>query len=319
MTAAAKTPQPRPGDRIRRLAARVCAAATMTRIVDPIVADMQHEHADALREGRVWKSRWVRLAGYVALIKAMALHDGHTVESGAAVRMIAYAIVITVAVTMLFALPPMLALAPQTRGTANRLALVLRLVPQAVPIAIPIGVTLGMLAGLGNAALSRRSTRVMLIIAIVSSIASFVLMGWLVPASNFAFLKVLIGHPVTKGVSELTLGELYQRMVRAPTGVRYLATMYHTRIAFSCATFVLGLFALAVRHWRPLVRVSLGVVACGLYVGYYFLLADPIRSGMGGAFPPIVMVWLPNVAMTAIAMLLALLARMQRVPQGMNL
>ncbi len=314
-----KTPKTRPGNRIRRLLARVCDSATLARIVDPIVADMQHEHADALREDRVWKSRWVRLAGHVALLKAMALYDSPTAATSAARRMIAYAIVITVAVTMLFAVPPMLALAPQTTGAANRLALVIRLVPQAVPIAIPIGVTLGMLAGLGSAALSRRSTRAMLVIAMVSSIASFVLMGWLVPAANIAFLELLTGRHVVKGVSELTLGELYQRMVHAPTGVRYLATMFHTRIAFSCATLVLGLFALAVRHWRPLVRVSLGVVACALYVGYYFLLADPIRSGMGGAFPPIVMVWLPNVAMIAIATLLALLARVQRERQGMNL
>jgi lipopolysaccharide export LptBFGC system permease protein LptF len=121
-----------------------------------------------------------------------------------------------------------------------------------------------------------------------------------------------------KGVSELTIGELYQRMVHAPTGVRYLATMYHMRLAFPCATLVLGLFALAVRHWRPLVRVALGVLGCVLYVGFYFFLADPIRSGFGGRFPPIVMVWVPNVAMTTIAMLLALLARVQRVPQGMN-
>ncbi len=308
----------RPGDRIRRLAARVYGAATMARLIDPIVADLQHEHAEALREGRVWKSRRVRLAGYLALLKVMALHGGSSAESSASRRMIAYAIAVTAAVTMLFALPPLFALMTPSTVAAKRLWLLLYITPQAVPLAIPVGVTLGMLSGLGKAALSRRAARVMLIIAIVSSIASFVMMAWVAPATNMAFLETLTGRPVVKGISELTIGELHQRMLNAPHA-RHLAMMCHARLAFSCATFVLGLFALAVRHCRPLVRVALGVLACVLYVGFYITFTDVGYSDWGQALSPIAVMWLPNVAMTAIAILLALLARVQRVPQGMNL
>ena len=45
------------------MAARIFDHKTMERVVDPLLADLQKEHAEAIRRGRVWKSRWIRLAG----------------------------------------------------------------------------------------------------------------------------------------------------------------------------------------------------------------------------------------------------------------
>jgi hypothetical protein len=42
----------RSGDRLRTIAARVCSAATMERLIDPLIADLQTEYAEALRHGR---------------------------------------------------------------------------------------------------------------------------------------------------------------------------------------------------------------------------------------------------------------------------
>ena len=53
----------RPGWRLRGMAARIFDHKTMERVVDPLLADLQKEHAEAIRRGRVWKSRWIRLAG----------------------------------------------------------------------------------------------------------------------------------------------------------------------------------------------------------------------------------------------------------------
>ena len=49
-------------ERIRRVLARVCPPEMMTRIVDPILADMRWE-----RDRPSW-------LGYVALVKALAVH-----------------------------------------------------------------------------------------------------------------------------------------------------------------------------------------------------------------------------------------------------
>jgi hypothetical protein len=50
-------PGPRlPGDRLRSWASHVCSATAMTRLIDPVIADLQSEYADAIRHGcrRSW-------------------------------------------------------------------------------------------------------------------------------------------------------------------------------------------------------------------------------------------------------------------------
>ena len=54
----------RPGDRLRSMASRVCGAAAMERLIDPVIADLQCEHGEAIRRGQVWRSRWIRMAGW---------------------------------------------------------------------------------------------------------------------------------------------------------------------------------------------------------------------------------------------------------------
>src|SRR6185295_10425114 len=53
----------------RSLAAHICAPATMERLIDPVIADLQIEHSEALARGQVWRSRWIRVAGYTAFWK----------------------------------------------------------------------------------------------------------------------------------------------------------------------------------------------------------------------------------------------------------
>jgi hypothetical protein len=69
----ATTPRKRQtGERLRGLAARLCSADTLDRLVDPLIADMQHECAAA--DGRRGGRAWVRLRGYAAFWTALALH-----------------------------------------------------------------------------------------------------------------------------------------------------------------------------------------------------------------------------------------------------
>jgi hypothetical protein len=69
---------PRPGDRprlpgqwLRAIAQRLCAPGTLEHLVDPIVADLQHEWSG--ERSRLARG-WVRVQGYAALSRALALH-----------------------------------------------------------------------------------------------------------------------------------------------------------------------------------------------------------------------------------------------------
>jgi hypothetical protein len=62
-----------PGHRLREVARKFCSPATLEHVVDPILADLQHELDHARPRSAVARAR-VRLTGYVAFGKALTLH-----------------------------------------------------------------------------------------------------------------------------------------------------------------------------------------------------------------------------------------------------
>lgn len=62
------------GTRLRALAARLFAASTMERLVDPAIADLQAEYEEALRSGPKWRSRWVWFVGHLAFFRMLVVH-----------------------------------------------------------------------------------------------------------------------------------------------------------------------------------------------------------------------------------------------------
>ena len=63
----------RPGAHLRALAARLFDRPTLERLIDPVIADLQCEHAEAVRHGRLWRARWIRIASGIAFCKVAAL------------------------------------------------------------------------------------------------------------------------------------------------------------------------------------------------------------------------------------------------------
>ena len=63
----------RPGDRLRAFAAGWCSPETMTRLIDPVIADLRHEHAEAVSRGRVWKSRFIHVGAWLAFLKVLII------------------------------------------------------------------------------------------------------------------------------------------------------------------------------------------------------------------------------------------------------
>jgi hypothetical protein len=55
-----------PGRRLRTVAARLLSPTTMERVIDPVIADMQSEYAEAASVERSWKRRSAQWKGYLA-------------------------------------------------------------------------------------------------------------------------------------------------------------------------------------------------------------------------------------------------------------
>jgi lipopolysaccharide export system permease LptF/LptG-like protein len=307
---------PRPGDRLRAIAARVCNAKTMERLIDPVVADLQTEYVEANRHGRLWKSRWVRVAGYTAFLKVIAFaacegsrrgFDVRIAGDHATGRMTGWAVSVTVILTALLEIPALSHLPPPTWHVsyADRAKLLLYLVPQALPIAVPIAFTLAILRGWTGRTTSPRSSGAILAIGFACSLAMFAMLAWIVPTSNQAFRVTVAGHDLAKGLHELTLGDLSRQVAlelppfEGHSSIRQLATEYHVRWALACTTFVFALFSLAVIPRRPAGRTIGGLAACGIYFAYYITVFDgtePLRARVG-SLPPFAIAWLPNVVM----------------------
>jgi predicted permease len=63
-----------PGTRLRALAARLCAATTMERLIDPAIADLQAEYEEASRTGPGWRRRWIWMRGHIAFVTMILAH-----------------------------------------------------------------------------------------------------------------------------------------------------------------------------------------------------------------------------------------------------
>ena len=316
---------PRPGDGLRAYAALVCSAKTMDRLIDPLVADLQTESMEAVRQGRVWKSRWVRMAGCVAFLKVIAfaafedslrtLSARISDDDRPARRALGWAVSVTVVLTALLATWPLLNLPPLGTHLSHidRAKLLFYLLPQALVVAVPIGIALGIQGALGGGTSARRTSGPILATALVCSVISLTSIAWIVPASNQAFRVTAAGRNVGKGFAELTLGEIGQRIVRAEAqgdvngepNSRQLSIAYHSRWAFSFATFVLTLFSLSIVRRRSAGRTIVVVAACALYFAYYLGPSDVTELSRVGSLPAFAIAWFPNLVLIVASALIA--------------
>lgn len=119
----------RPGARLRAFAARVCSEAALRRWIDPVIADLQYEHAELLRHGRRWRARWARIAACLRILQLVAIHDG----GSRGFALIASAAMITMLTAVL-----VLAILSNTPGTpASPLLLAAYLLPATLPLTVP--------------------------------------------------------------------------------------------------------------------------------------------------------------------------------------
>ena len=299
----------RPGDRLRAAAAHVFDADTMERLIDPAIADLQAEYAEASRAGLLWRRRWVRLSGYVAFAKV-------------AVRPLRVFLAVMLVVTTMLMVPPYLQVA---RYTSTGLVYLL---PQALVIAIPFALTIA-LAWSRPGRLSRHWLRTVVAAGVICSGLCFVTLAWWTPSANQAF-RVLMTRELRgqadppRGLPELTLGELRQEMnsptaVHASLGERAtneLAFTYYMRWAFPCASLSLALLMIAL-HRRGVRRRLLLFSALPILFGYYAVMFTGRAYAIGGSggVPASAAAWLPNAVVMLVAVAISVRGAALRVTE----
>jgi lipopolysaccharide export LptBFGC system permease protein LptF len=143
-------------------------------------------------------------------------------------------------------------------------------------------------------------------VAILCSIALFTALAWILPAVNVTFQREIFGSILTKGLNELTLGELRDEIDsyrRSGLWDTHLLVSYHVRWALSCATLVLALFALSVTQ-RLVARWAITLAAFGACFSYYLLLWLGRAAALQDTLPAFVGAWLPNLAFAVVSIAL---------------
>src|SRR5882672_10028107 len=68
----------KPGTRLRRWAGYLCSRRTMDQLIDPVIADLQHECQEASASGPMLRKHMASVRGYVAFWIVVTLHVPRT-------------------------------------------------------------------------------------------------------------------------------------------------------------------------------------------------------------------------------------------------
>jgi hypothetical protein len=289
----------RPGERLRALGARLFDRSTTERLIDPVIADLQCEHAEAMRHGRTWRARWIRIASCIAFWKVAGMAAFAKNRHG--VRAIAVALSTATLVTAL-GISVALASTPATIASRGKMVLlVLYLVPQALAVSLPVCLALGLfvwIRGEGVDPSTRRTVfwlmRIVLLLAVANA-------GWITPAANDAYRTIIAGTATWRGANELTLIELGQRVYRGSPGGALdgplpMAFWLNARLALAIAPVLLCVLALAgadARHRRSAPFIVLATLA--VFVSCYVLFPDYDIAILMRWLPAAAIAWIPNV------------------------
>jgi hypothetical protein len=184
-------------------------------------------------------------------------------------------------------------------------ALVL-LVPQAVPMALPLALVAAALLT-RRAAMSQAHVRTALVcLAAAGAGASLALLAEAIPGANQVFREWGFGRPVSRGLAELTLAELWRvgRGGVAPVDVilpidrAAAASVFHLRLALAAAPLLLTAVACSLttcleRRWVAVAAAA--TITAGYYSAMTWLAIDtPVTA-------PALVMWAPGGALLALA------------------
>jgi lipopolysaccharide export LptBFGC system permease protein LptF len=298
---------------VRRFLARVCSADTMSRIVDPTLADLRVEDGRLTWRGAVTLARALVIhviTSTPAIIARVYSEDERAIPRAAGVALLG-----ALAAALAFVAPPLIEMmrqAPPPRIHALFFEASLLLLPQAVVLTLPAGLLLAFPLVFRNRERTRTLRRRALALAAAFVVVAAVVMVWGVPRANQAFRELLMdprGH-LAPGPNEMGFGELREHidvLKLTPGGrvaARRLDYLYSLRIALISAPLPLGVLALALASTplgrrRPWLIGTSAVIAyiCALFPMY--VAAEALVRA--SALPPWLLAWLPTACIVALA------------------
>ena len=306
-----------PGRHLRSGARRLCSADTMSRLIEPVIADMQHEAAEACRAGRA-RRFWILAISYAAFWRVVLFHvpwaEGRRAWASAAARdrrAVGVAALVFVVVTLLLVAPSAQHL--PGRNAREQAWMLVLLLPQAVALSIPMALFVAVVCTLRRRPVTARVHRVISLLAAATSLAMFFIINGLVPASNQAFRETLAfalegrQYVLERGPAELPLLELRRQAQSLnkesrPRHAGQLLLMFHQRISLAAAPLALMLLALALAGARAGVAATIGVTACVAFFAWTFEASNMDRVMLGREWVAIALAWFPNVLLIATAM-----------------
>jgi Lipopolysaccharide export system permease LptF/LptG len=298
-----------PGERLRAFAARLCSPRTMERLIDPVIGDLQAEYREAQQRGAAWKARRVRLAGLVAFAKvllwAALVGSSNTLDvwGPSETILLRRASVWFVGVTVISTV--LLALNGPEYDHASRILLALYVVPSLLPLTAAIGVAFAALCALDRERLTRRVAMSFVAGSLVCSLVMLANVVWVMPDSNQAYRETAFGGPLLRGDREMSMSELKRLGELRPDQARRFAITYHTRGAIAAAPLALMSVSLVLVPRRRRWRLAGAPTAALLCFAYWILLLTTNQLGVWTMLPPLLIVWLPNIAFAILAAALA--------------
>jgi hypothetical protein len=287
-----------PGERLRHLASRACSDRTMRRLVDPVIADLQFERADALARGDRWRAHVATCRAVAALGRILwhglvpALRDELATDAmwriGRAV--FAATALLTMPIWMLSLFVVATGGYPSMQVTiAHVVRLLLYLSPTALGVTIPMGLSIGVLVVCGSRTPPRHVRATVVLLSIAATALACALFIGIAPLASQAY-RDLASPP---GI---------ELRVNQPGSVPYQLEQYG-RWALVCGNGVLAAFA-ATAAAASRRRTWIGAAA-GLASLLYPFLSVPIGVlASERALPVLLAAWLPNLFFATATLLL---------------
>jgi hypothetical protein len=245
---------------LRRFLARICSADTMSRVVDPTLADMR------------WESGRARWLGCVDLARALAVQfvastpgalirvycdDGHAIPKAAG-----WSAAVALFFATLLSIPPLTGSSLGLRDLPLRLFV--SLLPQGLALTLPLALLVGIPVALYRQTVSWRIVRRTVGLSLVCAAATFVVLAWIMPAANQQFrvltFRMIQGRTIQsgtiqnvtirRGLNETGFSDIAREIARLKEYqgeermVRRLTFNYHMRLSLAYTALPLALIAL---------------------------------------------------------------------------
>jgi len=309
-----------PGQRVRAVLVWIVGATTLCRVVDPIVADYQHEVGQHTRRGSRLKRMMLSARWGWALVAALLLDALTRPYSAGERRALAHVwkhAAVGCGLMMVFVMS--FTGVPLTTAT-RAIEFFVLLTPSQLAVAIPFGVLLGALAAQRSFLPSRRPVVAM---SLASAVVVCCLVTVVYPRANQAWRVLLYeslagskGPSPTMGPSEMSFSELRQaEAATAATGVdarmqsRYRVERQR-RLALTATCVVFGCVGMAFAGtWMARTFTRRLMLGAGAATAYYAL---SILGSRVATYPQtgwVAAVWLPPMAFSMLAMAAELLRR----------